>query len=86
MPYLDDDDSDDALNERELPDEADNNEDENTATCPHCGKEIYGDSEQCPKCGEYLDTDPLSRKPIWLIVCVIVCALIVLGWIFRGNL
>jgi predicted RNA-binding Zn-ribbon protein involved in translation (DUF1610 family) len=88
MPYIDedDDDGDNELEERELPDEADHNEDQETHPCPHCGEEIYDDAEQCPKCGRYIGEGSSARKPIWLLVGVIVCALIVLGWIFRGNL
>jgi len=37
-------------------------------TCPSCGKPIYEESEQCPKCGTYLDgTDaPPQRRPLWI--------------------
>jgi hypothetical protein len=86
MPYVDDDDSDDALDDRELPDEADYNEDQDTHPCPHCGEAIYDDAEQCPACDRYVGEGSPSHKPVWLILGVIVCALIVLGWIFRGNL
>lgn len=88
MPYADDDESDDELDERELPDESDFNDDdeEDTATCPHCGAEVYEDAERCPKCGEYPTSSPKWRKPWWLLAAAIVCVLIVLEWVFHDRL
>jgi endogenous inhibitor of DNA gyrase (YacG/DUF329 family) len=81
MPYVEDDDEGEELDERELPDQSDSNEDENTRPCPHCGKEIYDNAEQCPKCGKYVDDDSSPRRPVWLIIGVILCLLIVIGWV-----
>lgn len=42
-----------------------------TAECPHCRKEIFEDSVQCPHCGEYLAGDgatPLSHRPMWWLL------------------
>lgn len=42
--------------------------------CPHCGAEILEDSEQCPRCGQYLsreDSPPSSRSRVWVILLIL---------------
>jgi len=38
--------------------------------CPACGAEIYEESEQCPKCGEYVtqSTRAWDGKPVWWLL------------------
>jgi predicted nucleic acid-binding Zn ribbon protein len=42
--------------------------------CPYCGREISEDAEQCPKCRNYVSREdrPAERKPMWVVVTVIV--------------
>lgn len=79
-------DDDAELDDRELPDEADMDpdEDEETQPCPYCGKPVYEQAQVCPHCRSYIALDEApGRKPLWLIVAVIVCVLIVLLiWVF----
>ena len=41
-----------------------------TTPCPHCGVEMYDDSEWCPSCDRYVvrDTDEWSGKPVWWVL------------------
>ena len=63
-------------------------DDEKLIDCPSCGKPIYEESEQCPKCGTYLDgTDaPPQRRPLWIGLGVALCLLIFFFWIFYGAM
>lgn len=49
-----------------------------TAHCPDCGAEIWDQAEICPKCGQYVGGNTLSRPPLaaewrakWLILIVL---------------
>ena len=69
--------SEDELDDRELPDPSDMDQDENfelLSRCPNCKKMIFEDSEVCPICGHYLnrEEDSPQRFPIWVIVVVVV--------------
>jgi hypothetical protein len=86
--YHDDDEDDD--DDRELPDESDEDDDDDasvdTIACPSCGREVYEQAERCPHCGSYVSREgPRSqRRPLWLIVGVVLCLLIVLlVWTLR---
>ena len=61
-------------------------DDDPTLPCPHCGAEVYENAERCPECGKYLSEEdvPSGPKPLWIIVGVLVCLVIVLGWVFGG--
>jgi predicted nucleic acid-binding Zn ribbon protein len=57
------------------------NGDDTTAECPHCGASIYDDSERCPRCENYLSQeDATTSRPLWFIVCAVLCLLAALGW------
>lgn len=54
-----------------------------TVPCPHCGKEVFEDSEQCPRCGNYLskeDGPAAGRGGTWVVLMILaVLAAIVLA-------
>jgi predicted nucleic acid-binding Zn ribbon protein len=56
--------------------------------CPHCGETIYDDSEQCSRCGTYLNAsedaaDSKPRRHPWLVVVgVLFCLVVFAIWIF----
>ena len=58
-------------------------DDEPTVACPYCKREIHEDSQRCPYCEHYISQEdaPAARKPWWIIAGVIVCLLLLLGWI-----
>ena len=59
-------------------------DDDETVPCPHCLRPVYEDAERCPGCGHYLSReDAPSRHPWWLVVGVLVCLAVVLGWVVR---
>jgi hypothetical protein len=88
MPYHEED--EDEEEDRDLPQAADMDDedsaegDEDLVRCPYCGKSIYDGAEVCPYCKSYVSAEdaPPSRKPVWLIVGVAVCiVLVVLAWV-----
>jgi hypothetical protein len=64
----------------------DDEDEEPTIPCPHCGAEIHEDSERCPSCEAYISKQdaPPSPKPWWFIVGVIACLYVVYRWIIPG--
>ncbi len=79
--------SDEPLDDRELPDAADMDDEESvddtaTAPCPACGAMIYEDALRCPVCGSYVErhaASTLAHKPWWLaaLVTLLVVMLVV---------
>jgi hypothetical protein len=61
-------------------------EDDPTIDCPHCGADVYDDAEQCPSCGTYLSKEdaPAQLPPLWILIGVAVCILIVIAWAMGG--
>ena len=59
--------------------------------CPHCGETIYEQSEQCPRCGTWLDdseeaTDSQPQRHPWLIIVgVLLCLAVFAIWIVGRN-
>ncbi|MBL8826410.1 MAG: hypothetical protein JNM18_05455 [Planctomycetaceae bacterium] len=47
--------------------------------CPHCGSEIYEETERCPQCGEYVNQQARLgvNRPLWFIVTALVCLYVV---------
>ncbi len=57
--------------------------DDEMVPCPHCRRPVYEDAERCPACGQYLTgEDAPRRRPLWLILGVGACLVIVYRWIF----
>lgn len=54
-----------------------------TVDCPYCRAEIHEDSERCPFCENYISREeiPASAKPLWIVLGVVLCLLLVLLWI-----
>ena len=73
------------LNEWEAPDESDADDDDESeiVPCPYCGRPISEMAELCPYCKSYISReDSPSRKPIWMIIGVAAClVVVVLVWI-----
>jgi hypothetical protein len=82
MRFQDLDDEDD-LDDSEYPDAPDDDDDE-TISCPYCFRPVYEGAEQCPSCRRYLSReDAPTRHPWWIVVGVLLCLIVVLGWIVR---
>ena len=60
----------------------DDDDDEPTVACPYCQREIHEDSQRCPYCEHYISQEdaPAAKKPWWIIAGVIVCLVLLLGW------
>jgi hypothetical protein len=60
----------------------DDGDEEPTAPCPHCGREVLEDAERCPFCERYLSKEdaPPGRKPWWIILGVVACLAVVYMW------
>jgi len=64
-------------------DDIDEESDDETVPCPQCRRPVYEDAEQCPACGHYLSIEDAPRhRPLWLIVGVGICLVIIYNWIF----
>src|SRR6185437_9206885 len=92
MPYRNDEDDDENeadLDEREDPDtdDADWNLDPHVVECPYCAEEVSEDALKCPHCGTYISKEDSrgDRKPIWMIVGMVLVILILLSWIFTRQ-
>jgi predicted nucleic acid-binding Zn ribbon protein len=61
---------------------SDDDWDDDTVPCPYCGKAVYEDAERCPYCENYLSReDAPGRQPTWIVIGVLVCLVLVAGWI-----
>ncbi|MCE9566263.1 MAG: zinc ribbon domain-containing protein [Planctomycetes bacterium] len=51
-----------------------------TVLCPHCRAEILEDSEQCPKCGEYISKEDAPSNGMsgvaWAVVLLMILAIV----------
>jgi hypothetical protein len=83
MPFHDDEASE--LDPEEFPDPDDGNGDLPTVKCPNCRRPIYEEAERCPYCGHYVTAeDGNGQHPWWLVVGVIACLAVALGWAIWG--
>jgi RNA polymerase subunit RPABC4/transcription elongation factor Spt4 len=79
MPFRNED--NDRLSPEEYPEPDESSTD--TVACPHCRAQVYDDSEHCPACGHYLSADS-EGKPEWMIVGILVCLGVAIGWVIWG--
>ena len=89
--WEDDDEADDdgpRLSAAEQPDPSDTADgDDDLIACPFCGRPVYAEADVCPACHSFLggSDDPTtlhaSRRPLWIIVGVVLCLVAVLGWV-----
>jgi len=91
MPRHDEDEDDDDLHDPDPSDmddedDADGDAEVDTHPCPHCGADVYEESQQCPVCGQYIDEFPRSNYPRWVPVAAVLVILAmlyaVIRWIF----
>ena len=87
MPFHDDDNA--ALHRSEFPEpdgEDEGDDEDDTIPCPYCRRPVYEDAERCPHCENYLSREdaPPGLKPWWIVLGLLVCLAIALGWVFLG--
>lgn len=72
----DDDDLDDEVEDWDQDDE------NTTYSCPHCGEDVYEEAQWCPHCEQYLSEEdaPSQGKPWWIVAGVIVVLGLVYVW------
>ena len=61
-------------------------DDDDTVRCTRCKKYILEDSVRCPYCGHYQLDDQQNRRPLWFILTVILCVLLIGGYLLLGLL
>lgn len=51
-----------------------------TVPCPHCRADILEDSEQCPKCGEFISKEDVSSGGLssvaWVLLLLMLLAIV----------
>lgn len=52
--------------------------------CPNCLAVIHEESPRCPRCGEYLTSHDFHKKPLWIVVGVLVCLALMIFGIWLG--
>jgi predicted nucleic acid-binding Zn ribbon protein len=78
-----DENEDDFEDEDEEFEEADEAGDD-TVPCPYCKEAIPEDAPRCPYCEQYISAEDEGRsssRPLWFVVAVLVCLVIVFLWI-----
>jgi len=88
LTYDDDEDDGELEDDDDLSEDVDDDDDDvsssDTSPCPYCHKQIYADADVCPYCGNFVAlADLKSRKPIWIIVGVILCVIAVVFILLR---
>jgi uncharacterized paraquat-inducible protein A len=67
--------SDEELDDRELPDEADVDEDDSPAVvaCPYCGRKMIEEADVCPRCHSFISREdaPPARRPLLIVIIVL---------------
>ncbi|MBA4186644.1 MAG: hypothetical protein C0467_01360 [Planctomycetaceae bacterium] len=56
-----------------------------TVACPYCKAEILEDSEQCPKCGEFISREDHASGMRWSAWLLIVLMLLAVGLMILGR-
>lgn len=81
MPTRDDDHQ--SLDPREFPD-PDTEDGGGLLPCSNCLAVIHEDSQRCPRCGHYLSSSDLNRKPLWMFVVLLICLGMILMGVWMG--
>ena len=61
-----------------------------TVPCPHCGEEVFEDSERCPECGQYISKEDAPATPgagksgAWWVLVLLALAAVLLWITGRG--
>jgi hypothetical protein len=60
----------------------DDSDEGSTVACPYCKRPIPEDVPRCPYCENYISDEDVSpsRKPLWIVVGVLVCLYIIYRW------
>jgi predicted nucleic acid-binding Zn ribbon protein len=83
MPFRDGDFED--LDPREFPELDAEQDGAATIPCPYCSEPVHEEAQFCPRCENFISReDAPLRKPLWIVVTVLVCLAIVLYWIWSG--
>ena len=75
---------DDDLDDEADPDIVfDHTEGDPTVPCPYCREPYHEESSRCPHCGQYISAEdaPPARKPLWIVVGLILAGFVALRWI-----
>jgi hypothetical protein len=90
MPRRDVEDEDDWNDvDPQAPDDADIDDeaDDDTIECPHCGRDVYEAAQRCPHCGNYLSEEDAprraTRRPWWILLAAALALLAVMTWVLR---
>lgn len=79
--------ADDELEDYEYPDEPESDDDDRdeTISCPHCGESVYEDAERCPSCGLFLSREEIAagRPRWWIVLGALIGLAVVIGWVVR---
>jgi hypothetical protein len=67
----------------EWEDDAPDDDEESTVSCPYCQHTISEDTPRCPNCENYITGEdaPPAPKSWWIVIGVLVCLYIVYRWI-----
>ncbi len=62
--------------------EVDDEDDDETDPCPHCGQPVHHEAILCPHCDRYLSREdaPPEKKPLWIVIAALLCLAVALGW------
>jgi uncharacterized protein (DUF983 family) len=79
---LDDDEGDDWDDDSDW----ESDEEEPTAPCPYCGREMLEDSPRCPHCERYISAEDhtAAGRPAWVVVTAVICLAAALWWLLAA--
>jgi RNA polymerase subunit RPABC4/transcription elongation factor Spt4 len=56
--------------------------DDCTVACPHCGKDIYDDADQCPYCSMNISAADFKKPwPAWVMILIV---LTIIGFVLAA--
>jgi DNA-directed RNA polymerase subunit RPC12/RpoP len=82
-----DEESDEELDDRELPDERDVDEDDDApavVACPYCGRDMIEEAVICPHCRSFISREdaPPERRPLLIVIIVLLLVGVLSGLIW----